>query len=484
MTELGRVLVELPLHPRLARMLVQAAPEDRATAAMLAAVLTERDVASGVSGDTRRRRDRAARGARARGTGAGSAGAVATVRRRSEELLGRFERASGSRAGSRRIAREARTSARADPGPLSRARFPRSDRPRALGFALPPPPRRRGVAPRSRPPHRDRVDRRRRGRGRRWSGIGRRPDPPCSRDRRTGRRGDRARRDHDGRRSRLGRPPDDLRQTTVRTLDALVLEEVRSPVTAGPETARLLSAHAARGALSLLGWTAASRALQARKLGAGDLRGRVAGRERPSARRFGRGVARTAPSLGDREGRPRRDRPGAGDPGAPRWTGSRARPSGPEGISPPGRSACRDRLRRRDRPRISVRAQDLYGLATHPTVALGRARGDRRDPFACGAPDPGDRRSPRILAWVPRGGEEGDGDPVPEAPLAPRIPRHRTVCRIAEAAGSAGRSSLTIGPAARRFERPAGIPISGIPEMPICVHPARPFRQLRDVVRG
>src|SRR6185437_3501454 len=43
-TELGRALVELPLHPRLARMIVSSPIESRPMAAAMAALISERDV--------------------------------------------------------------------------------------------------------------------------------------------------------------------------------------------------------------------------------------------------------------------------------------------------------------------------------------------------------------------------------------------------------------------------------------------------------
>jgi ATP-dependent helicase HrpB len=67
-TELGRAMLELPLHPRLARMVVASPPSDRPLACVIAAVVDERDVLRGrvdelpsdlalrvqlVSGDTR-----------------------------------------------------------------------------------------------------------------------------------------------------------------------------------------------------------------------------------------------------------------------------------------------------------------------------------------------------------------------------------------------------------------------------------------------
>ena len=46
-TEVGRAMLDLPLHPRLARMVVAAMPEDRALACVVAAIVDERDVMRG-----------------------------------------------------------------------------------------------------------------------------------------------------------------------------------------------------------------------------------------------------------------------------------------------------------------------------------------------------------------------------------------------------------------------------------------------------
>ena len=57
---------------------------------------------------------------------------------------------------------------------------------------------------------------------------------------------------------------DDLRATTERVLDALVLEAVRTSAPAGPETAAVLVAHVVSTGLAPLGWSDAARILQAR----------------------------------------------------------------------------------------------------------------------------------------------------------------------------------------------------------------------------
>ncbi|MFM8267888.1 MAG: ATP-dependent helicase HrpB [Ilumatobacteraceae bacterium] len=47
MTPLGRRMLDLPLHPRLSRMVAEAAPTDRSTACVIAALLDERDIFTG-----------------------------------------------------------------------------------------------------------------------------------------------------------------------------------------------------------------------------------------------------------------------------------------------------------------------------------------------------------------------------------------------------------------------------------------------------
>jgi ATP-dependent helicase HrpB len=57
---------------------------------------------------------------------------------------------------------------------------------------------------------------------------------------------------------------DDLRATTERVLDALVLEAVRTSAPSGPETTAVLVAHVVSTGLTPLGWSDAARILQAR----------------------------------------------------------------------------------------------------------------------------------------------------------------------------------------------------------------------------
>ena len=108
-TELGRRMLELPLHPRLARMVLEAPVDDRRTAALLAAMLSERDIVRRGGRDAPTSVDVAERLGALGGHGSGSLevddGAVATVRRRADELLRRAGLPVDARAAS-------------DPGPL------------------------------------------------------------------------------------------------------------------------------------------------------------------------------------------------------------------------------------------------------------------------------------------------------------------------------------------------------------------------------
>jgi ATP-dependent helicase HrpB len=165
---------------------------------------------------------------------------------------------------------------------------------------------------------------------------------------------------------------DDLRATEERTLDALVLDAVRGPAQPGSSTTAALVAHAARTGLTVLGWTPASRSLQAR---VGWAR---------------RALGESWPDVSDT----------ALIASAPEWLtpalkGARGRselarvdPSGAIRAALGGRSAELDRLlpaalelpggRRApiaydgDRPRAAVRVQDLFGVVVHPAVAGDR----------------------------------------------------------------------------------------------------------------
>ena len=112
-TALGRQLSALPLHPRLGAMLLAAPPPARRTAGLLAALLSERDIFRRDGSATTA--DVASRLAVLRRNGPAPAdvdrAALATVRRRAEELM-------------RRVGRPADAQEDVDPGPLLAAAYP------------------------------------------------------------------------------------------------------------------------------------------------------------------------------------------------------------------------------------------------------------------------------------------------------------------------------------------------------------------------
>jgi ATP-dependent helicase HrpB len=374
-TSLGKRLVELPVHPRLGRMLVDA-PRDLPTAALLAALLSERDVFGRSTADGALSADVASRLAVLERDHQGEPApvdraAVATIRRRAEELLRRVERAVATDRPSIETLPLSETDH--DPG-------------RLLALAYP-----------------DRIAQRRGG-GRyrlRQGGGAVLPahDPLASSEwivavdveagaGGTGRADGRIRLAAALDRSdveRIGAAHvrsvvrlewdeqlDDLRATKERTLDALVLDAVRGPAQPGSATTAALVAHAARTGLSVLGWTPAARSLQARL---GWAR-RTLGESWPDV---------SDPALTT----------SAAEWLTPLLKGARGRseltrvdPSAAIRAALGGRRAELDRLLpasldlpggRRvpiaydgDRPHVAVRVQDLFGLVVHPAVAGGR----------------------------------------------------------------------------------------------------------------
>ena len=162
---------------------------------------------------------------------------------------------------------------------------------------------------------------------------------------------------------------DDLRAVTERTLDALVLDTSRGTPRPGADTTAALVARAMDTGLGVLGWTASTRALQARvawarrALGGGwpDVSDQaLAGR----AKDWLGGALRHATERADLA---RIDPAGA----IRAALGSRAHDL--DRMVPPtiklagGRRLPIDYSG--DRPRISARAQDLYGTTIHPTIA-------------------------------------------------------------------------------------------------------------------
>jgi ATP-dependent helicase HrpB len=362
-TDLGRRMLELPLHPRLARMVIEAPADARREAALLAAMLSERDIARRSGRDSPVSADIAERLAALTGDGSGSlevdGAAVATVRRRADELL---RRAKLSRGGGRT----------ADPGPLLALGYP--DRiARLSGGAR---YRLRHGSGATLPEH-DPLT----GAGWLVAAEIEGADRVAHAD---GRIRLAAVLDHEDVESIGGKGiatvvrvawddgVDDLRATTERVLDALVLGAVRTSAPAGPETTAVLVAHAVSTGLAPLGWSGAARTLQARVGWARTAFGDAwpACTDDALAADVG---AWLAPLLGRATGRADLERVDMAGvirarlgglvadldrlvPNAVRLANGKSVPVAYDG----------------ERPRISVRAQDLYGTVVHPTIANGR----------------------------------------------------------------------------------------------------------------
>ena len=361
-TALGRRLSALPLHPRLGAMLLAAPPPARRTASLLAALLSERDIfRRDGSGGTA---DAASRLAVLRRDGPAAAdvdrAALATVRRRAEELV-------------RRTGRPVDTQEDVDPGPLLAAAYPdRIAQARGPGrYRL----RHGGGAVLA---EHDPLA------GTGWlvaadveggeGGPGRadgqiRLAAPLDRDdvERIG--GDDIRTVV---RLEWDETSDDLRAVTERTLDALVLNTSGGTAPPGPDTTAALVARAIDTRLSVLGWTASSRALQARARWARNVLGE--GWPDVSDQAL---VARADDWLPDalRNATSRADLGRINPATAIRAAlGSQAHQL--DRMVPTTIDLAGGRRLPIDysshQPRISARAQDLYGTTIHPAIVGGR----------------------------------------------------------------------------------------------------------------
>jgi ATP-dependent helicase HrpB len=362
-TDLGRRMLELPLHPRLARMMIEAPADGRRAAALLAAMLSERDIARRGGRDSPVSVDVAERLAVLTGDGSGSlavdGAAVATVRRRADELLRRAKLPTGG-------------SATADPGPLLALGYP--DRIAQLRDGSRYRLRHGSVA--SLPEHDpltgaewlvaaeiDGADRANRTGGRiRLAAVLDREDVESI--------------GGDGIvtvvRVAWDDGADDLRATTERGLDSLVLGAVRTAAPAGPETTAALVAHAVATGLAPLGWSRAARMLQARVGWARAAFGEMwpACTDDALAADVDQWLA---PLLGRATGRAdlqRVDMAGVIRSRLGHLVADLDRLVPSAVVLASGRSAAVAYVG--EHPRIAVRAQDLYGTAAHPTIADGR----------------------------------------------------------------------------------------------------------------
>jgi ATP-dependent RNA helicase HrpB len=363
LTDLGRRMLELPLHPRLARMVIETAADDRRVAALLAAMLSERDIARRGERDSQVSADVAERLAALTGDGSGwlavDRTSAATVRRRADELLRRAKLPAGS-------------SLTADPGPLLALGYP--DRIAQLrGGAR---YRLRHGAAAALPEHDpltgagwlvaaeiDGADRAARGEGRiRLAAVLDREDVES-----IGGEGIvtvvRVAWDDD---------VDDLRATTERVLDALVLGTVRTSPQPGPETTAALVAHVISTGLAPLGWSSAARILQARVGWARAAFGEAWPACTDDALATDVGAWLT-PLLGRATGRADLQRVDMASVIRSRLGGlvaelNRLVPNAVLLASGKSAPVTYDG----EHPRIAVRAQDLYGTAIHPTIANGR----------------------------------------------------------------------------------------------------------------
>ncbi|MDE3205807.1 MAG: ATP-dependent helicase HrpB [Acidobacteriota bacterium] len=370
-TDLGQRLAGIPLHPRLAAMLVTAPRPAQRTAALLAALLSERDIlrrdGSPATVDISDRL--AVLGGAGRHRADIDRAAVAVVRRRADELV---RRAGGPTPNTGRSKADV-TDSWTDAGPLLAAAYPdRIAKSRGAGrYRL----RHGGGA--ALPGH-DPIA------GAQWlvvADVDGAAGLPVGTDGRIRLAAviDRADVERAGGRdirteARLEWDDGngDLRMVTARTLGALVLDTTRGPAPPGPDTTAALVAYAIDSGLDVLGWTSGGRALQARATWA---RG-VLGNEWPDvsdealsgtasdwlAARLARatGVAdlrRTDPTNAVRAALGRRAH-----------ELDRLAPSTLE--LPGGRKVAVDYAS--GQPRISARAQDLFGITVHPMVAGGR----------------------------------------------------------------------------------------------------------------
>jgi ATP-dependent helicase HrpB len=376
-TEIGRRLAELPVHPRLARMLLVASGPGRATAALIAALLSERDIFRRPERGQPTTADLAARLAvvePGRGNRAGAdRAAVAAVRRRADELTGRLERLTPSPAASSGSPRLASPSGPGEGGTLLIEAYPdRIAVARGGGrYRL----RHGGGAALA---EQDPLA------GAGWLVVADVEPPTGAAGRGDGRIRLAAAIDAaDVERIAGGRirtvvrlewddQVGDLRAVTERILDALVIDTSTGPAPAGPDTTAALVAHAVGTGLAPLNWTPAARSLQAR---VGWARQALGERwpdvsDAALAERAGEWLT---PRLAGARGSAdlRRVDPAVAIRGALAGHSRELDVLVPASfLLQNGRKLSIDYTG--DQPRASVRVQELYGTTLQPSVAGGR----------------------------------------------------------------------------------------------------------------
>ena len=362
-TDLGRRMLELPLHPRLARMVIEAPTDGRRAAALLAAMLSERDIARRGGRDSPVSTDIAERLAALTGDGSGTlevdGTAMATVRHRADELLRRAKLPAGG-------------GLTADPGPLLALGYPDRIAQASGGLRY----RLRHGSGATLPAH-DPLT------GAGWLVAA----EIEAADRATGADGrirlaavlDREDVESIGGteivdvvRVAWDHGVDDLRATSERVLDALVLGSVRTAAPAGPETTAVLVAHAVSTGLAPLGWSRSARVLQARVRWAREAFGDAWPACTDDALAADAGTW-LAPLLTRATGRADLERIDMANVIRSRLGGlvsdlDRLVPNAVLLASGTRVPIDYDG----EHPRIAVRAQDLYGTTVHPTIANGR----------------------------------------------------------------------------------------------------------------
>jgi ATP-dependent helicase HrpB len=378
-TDLGRRLVELPLHPRLARMLWGAPAAARRTAALLAALVSERDIFRRDGDHGPYTTDAATRLAVLTGSPADTPagvdrGAVSTVRRRAGELTRRVSPAGRppSTAASP-DSHPGRGGSGPDPGSLLVEAYPdRIAQRRGPGRY-----RLRHGAGANLPEH-DPLQ------AAEWLVVAELEGPAGTSGRADGRIRlaaalERSDIERIGGRAVITEETlewddrlDDLRVATRKRLDSLDLGSWSGPAQPGPATTAALVARAVQERLAGLRWTPSNRSLQTR---AGWAR-RALGEDWPDlsdAALAAQADQWLAPLLRGATGRAGLARV---DPSVPLRAALGERLAQLDRLLPPtlklpgGRSAPIDY--RDDAPRAAVRVQELFGTTIHPSVAAGR----------------------------------------------------------------------------------------------------------------